>query len=72
VLRAAVLLDNIKDDFYFTGWSMRALMTLFTALAPVGRLVTARWLSPSANGAATSAKEPESRGRDNSFVGPQA
>ena len=40
VLRAAVLLDTIKDDFYFTGWSMRALMTLFAALAPIGRLAT--------------------------------
>jgi hypothetical protein len=40
LLRAAVLLDTIKDDFYFTGWSMRALMTLFVVLAPLGRLAT--------------------------------
>jgi quercetin dioxygenase-like cupin family protein len=59
VLRAAVLLDTIKDDFYFTGWSMRALMTLFAALAPIGRLATGPpWIGRSANGAATSIKEP--------------
>ena len=39
LLRAAVLLDEIKEDFYFTGVSMRALMAVFVALAPVGRLL---------------------------------
>lgn len=39
LLRAAVLMDTINDDFSFTGWSMRALMALFVALAPVGRLL---------------------------------
>ena len=39
LLRAAVLLDDIKEDFYFTGVSMRALMAVFVALAPVGRLL---------------------------------
>jgi len=58
VLRAAVLLDKIKDDFYFTGWSMRAFMTFFVALAPVGRLATRPWINRSGNGAATSTKEP--------------
>jgi hypothetical protein len=58
VLRAAVLLDTIKDDFHFTGWSMRALMMLFAALAPVGGLATRLWISRSVNGAATSSKEP--------------
>jgi hypothetical protein len=39
LLRAAVLLDEIKDDFYFTGAPLRALMALFVTLAPVGRLL---------------------------------
>lgn len=39
LLRAAVLLDTINDDFCFTGWPMRALMALFVALAPAGRLL---------------------------------
>lgn len=39
LLRAAVLLDEIKEDFYFTGAPMRALMAVFVALAPVGRLL---------------------------------
>jgi quercetin dioxygenase-like cupin family protein len=38
LLRAAVLLDEIKEDFYFTGAPMRVLMAVFVALAPVGRL----------------------------------
>jgi quercetin dioxygenase-like cupin family protein len=59
VLLAAVLLDTIKDDFYFTGWSMRALMALFVVLAPLGRVATRPpWMSRSPNGAATSIKEP--------------
>lgn len=37
LLRVAVLLDEIKEDFYFTGWHMRALMRLLLALAPIGR-----------------------------------
>ncbi len=39
VLRAAILMDEIKDDFYFTGLSMRAVMALVVALAPVGRFL---------------------------------
>jgi quercetin dioxygenase-like cupin family protein len=39
VLRAAVLLNEIKSDFYFTSWRLRALMTCFVALAPAGRLL---------------------------------
>jgi quercetin dioxygenase-like cupin family protein len=39
LLRAAVLLDEIKEDFYFTGASLRALMAVFVLLAPVGRLL---------------------------------
>jgi len=39
VLRAAVLLDEIKEDFYFTGAPLRTLMTVFVALAPIGRLL---------------------------------
>jgi quercetin dioxygenase-like cupin family protein len=39
LLRAAVLLDEIKEDFYFTGTPMRALMSGFVALAPVGRML---------------------------------
>jgi quercetin dioxygenase-like cupin family protein len=39
LLRAAVLLDEIKEDFYYTGAPMRALMAVFVALAPVGRLL---------------------------------
>lgn len=54
VLRAAVLLDQIKDDFYFTGWPMRALMTLCVAMAPVGRLATRPSATQSASGPATS------------------
>jgi quercetin dioxygenase-like cupin family protein len=59
VLRAAVLLNAINEDFYFTGWSRRSLMTLFAALAPIGRLATGPpRIDRSANGAATSIKEP--------------
>jgi quercetin dioxygenase-like cupin family protein len=39
LLRAAVLLEEIKEDFYFTRASMRALMAVFVALAPLGRLL---------------------------------
>ena len=39
LLRAAVLLDEIKEDFYYTGAPLRALMAVFVALAPVGRLL---------------------------------
>jgi hypothetical protein len=39
LLRAAILLDDTKDDFNFTGVSMQALMAVFVALAPVGRLL---------------------------------
>ena len=39
LLRAAVLLDEIKEDFYFTGASLRALIAVFVALAPIGRLL---------------------------------
>jgi quercetin dioxygenase-like cupin family protein len=39
LLRAAVLLDEIKEDFYFTGAPMRALMAVLVALALVGRLL---------------------------------
>jgi hypothetical protein len=59
LLRAAVLLDTIKDDFYFTGWSMRALMKLFATLAPIARLaMRPPWINRSADGAAKSIKEP--------------
>lgn len=37
LLRAAVLLEEIKDDFYFTGWRMRVVLRLLLALAPLGR-----------------------------------
>ena len=37
LLRAAILMDEVKDNFSFTGFSMRALMAVFVALAPVGR-----------------------------------
>ena len=39
VLRAAVLLDEIKEDFYFTGAPLRVLMAVLVALAPIGRLL---------------------------------
>jgi quercetin dioxygenase-like cupin family protein len=39
LLRAAVLLDEIKEDFYFTSASMRAIMAVLVALAPFGRLL---------------------------------
>lgn len=39
LLRAAVLMETINDDFHFTGWAMRALMALFVAFAPLGRLL---------------------------------
>ena len=39
LLRAAVLLDEIKEDFYYTGAPLRVLMAVFVALAPVGRLL---------------------------------
>jgi hypothetical protein len=37
LLRMAVLMDEIKEDFYFTGLPMRVLMAALVALAPVGR-----------------------------------
>jgi quercetin dioxygenase-like cupin family protein len=37
LLRMAVLMDQIKDDFYFTGLSMRVLMAVLVALAPMAR-----------------------------------
>ncbi len=37
LLRAAILMDEVKDDFHFTGFSMRAVTAAFVALAPVGR-----------------------------------
>ena len=37
LLRAAILMDEVKDGFYFTRFPMRALMAVFVALAPVGR-----------------------------------
>ena len=39
VLRMAVLLDDIKDDFYMSRASMQALLRLFAALGPLGRLL---------------------------------
>lgn len=39
LLRAAVLLDEIKEDFCFTGAPMRAIMAVLVALAPLGRLL---------------------------------
>ena len=39
LLRMAVLMDEIKSDFYFTGFSMRLLMALFVWLASLGRLL---------------------------------
>src|SRR5215204_1118713 len=39
LLRAAVLLDEIKEDFYYTGAPLRVLMAVFVALAPIGRLL---------------------------------
>ncbi len=35
----AVLLDDIKDDFYMSRASMQALLRLFAALGPLGRLL---------------------------------
>ena len=37
LLRAAILMDEVNEDFYFTGLSTRALMRFFLTLAPVGR-----------------------------------
>jgi quercetin dioxygenase-like cupin family protein len=53
LLRAAVLMDTIKDDFSFTGWPMRALMALLVALAPAGRLLGYRSGAQEAGGQAT-------------------
>lgn len=39
LLRMAVLMDEIKSDFYFTAFSMRLVMTVLVALAPIGRLL---------------------------------
>jgi len=35
----AVLLGETSDDFYMTQWPMQALLRLFAALAPIGRLL---------------------------------
>jgi quercetin dioxygenase-like cupin family protein len=42
LLRMAVLMDEIKSDFYFTGFSMRLLMAALVALGPIGRLLGCR------------------------------
>jgi quercetin dioxygenase-like cupin family protein len=39
LLRMAVLLDEVRADFYMTQAPMQALLRLFAALAPVGRLL---------------------------------
>jgi quercetin dioxygenase-like cupin family protein len=39
LLRMAVLLGETSDDFYMTQWPMQALLRLFAALAPIGRLL---------------------------------
>jgi quercetin dioxygenase-like cupin family protein len=39
LLRMAVLLDEARADFYMTQASMQALLSLFAALAPIGRLL---------------------------------
>jgi quercetin dioxygenase-like cupin family protein len=39
LLRAAVLLNEIKSEFYFTSWWHRALMGSLLMLAPVGGLL---------------------------------
>ncbi len=39
LLRMAMLLDDVKDDFYMTQAPARVLLRLFAALAPVGRLL---------------------------------
>src|SRR5215217_1115633 len=39
MLRAAVLLDEIKEDFYYFGAPLRVLMVVFLALAAVGSLL---------------------------------
>ena len=45
LLRAAVVLSEISSDFYFTSWSLRAMMAALVALAPMGR-----WLGYQADG----------------------
>lgn len=37
LLRAAALLDEIREDFYFTGWRTRIAIGLLLALAPIAR-----------------------------------
>ncbi len=39
LLRMAVLLDEVRDDFYMTQVPMQPLLRLFAALAPIGRLL---------------------------------
>lgn len=39
LFRMAVLLDDVKDDFYMTQAPAQMLLRLFAALAPVGRLL---------------------------------
>jgi quercetin dioxygenase-like cupin family protein len=39
VLRMAVLVDDIKGDFYMSRASIQALLRLFAALGPLGRLL---------------------------------
>jgi quercetin dioxygenase-like cupin family protein len=39
LLRMAVLLDDIKDDFYMSSVYMQALLRMFAALGPLGRLL---------------------------------
>jgi hypothetical protein len=39
LLRMAILMDDVKDDFYMTRVTEQALLVLFASLAPVGRLL---------------------------------
>lgn len=39
LLRMAMLLDEVKDDFYMVQAPMQTLLRLFATLAPIGRLL---------------------------------
>jgi quercetin dioxygenase-like cupin family protein len=62
LLRLAVLMDEVKDDFYLTQAPMQALLVLFASLAPVGRLLGYTPSSPEYSGQRGAGGSEERRG----------
>ena len=56
------MLDEIKEDLYFTGAPLRTLMTVFVALAPIGRLLGYGTRHRENDGQAAAVRSGEGRG----------